>query len=329
MVAVAAFPLWSVTSLFIITKATTLGFVSPLGLILIGLSAVLGGLMRRLWRLSGSSRPLAPTGSTEGIGEVAFLLLQRLPLLLCALLLDVVVGTIAVRRVVRTPGWSALSGAGEVALWGGVAGEILLFLFALGLTSRLRTSRPLRWMLVAIGVGVFAVCGRHRDDTPSGRRSSMWRRGAGDHCSALPLRHWTGPRGSAKMRHVWRRAAALLMVTVVSSAALAGCSEYPKAEFAPWVVVESSPDSPTLHIRAWFRSCSSFVRTEVHETASSVRLRAVVRTTSDSCKSDLLVQELIVVLDAPLGDRTVQGECDQVAAETCAGMKASPDTATT
>ncbi len=112
-------------------------------------------------------------------------------------------------------------------------------------------------------------------------------------------------------------------VVVVAVLGVVGCSDYPKDESAPWAVIESSPDSPTLHIKAWFGGCSSFLRTEVHETATTVRLRAVVHTTGNSCKAMLTVQDVIVTLDAPLGDRQLQGECDSVADPTCAELKGS------
>lgn len=118
-------------------------------------------------------------------------------------------------------------------------------------------------------------------------------------------------------------------VVVVAVLGVVGCSDYPKDESAPWAVIESSPESPTLHIKAWFGGCSSFLRTEVHETATTVRLRAVVHTTGNSCKADLRLQDLIVTLDAPLGDRQMQGECDPAADPTCAELKGSSTTGTT
>ena len=58
LVAVVALPLWAATLLLLVSKAATLGFVSPLGLIFIGLSVVLGGLVRQLWRFaSGRVEP--------------------------------------------------------------------------------------------------------------------------------------------------------------------------------------------------------------------------------------------------------------------------------
>ena len=74
-----------------------------------------------------------------------------------ALLLDVVIVSLFVRGLRPGSRWVQLSGTAELALWGGLAAEILLFLFGLGLMSRARTSRSLRRMLVAVAVLVCAV----------------------------------------------------------------------------------------------------------------------------------------------------------------------------
>jgi hypothetical protein len=102
-----------------------------------------------------------------------------------------------------------------------------------------------------------------------------------------------------------------------------GCSTFPKNEAADWILVSSDPTSSILRIHVGFGGCSSFLRTDVEETASTVRINAVVRTSGGDCKAILNVKDIEVKLQAPLGSRKVLGECEGPEGTICYSIKAS------
>jgi hypothetical protein len=100
-----------------------------------------------------------------------------------------------------------------------------------------------------------------------------------------------------------RFAVALIVVLLV-----VGCSTW-TTEQAQWTLIEESTGE-VLHVRAEFggSSCTRFKQWQIEETLTSVEIVAVIeRSDAEDCTTDLVSEEEIIKLDAPLGDRTLTG----------------------
>jgi hypothetical protein len=135
------------------------------------------------------------------------------------------------------------------------------------------------------------------------------------------LRRGDGLVNTSRCR-VALRGVSIVISTIVFATVLTGCGG-PRDERAAWVLVASSPDSSTIRVQAGFGGCSTFLRTYLNESARSVSIDVIVHTTDDNCKAILYTKVLDVALQAPLGERTIKGECDGPEGTVCFALHAS------
>jgi len=103
------------------------------------------------------------------------------------------------------------------------------------------------------------------------------------------------------------------LLAVAFAAALAGCGSVGAVGDAEWTLVASTPDGQTLLVETGFggvaSGCARFDGWEVvvNDDAVDVRARLWEAIAPSGCTAELVLERHVVELDAPLGDRALQG----------------------
>jgi hypothetical protein len=108
------------------------------------------------------------------------------------------------------------------------------------------------------------------------------------------------------MSRVVGAAAVLLLLTACSIVPGLGGETRP----VPWTLSRVKGNELVVEAQFGGSSCTKFEEWQVEESDAEVRVRAMVRFTTDgACTDDLVVVEAVHQLAAPLGARTLTG-CD-------------------